>query len=119
MGQRRVDPRFTYIRVVAVVPHVGTGTATDPKKPKYALGARTSANQPITGIIGFAQQISDDGRYAIVEYVARDLASVQQILNDKSIKAFIKGKDKRGDIELELRKFKKDFNLDRFGVVMP
>jgi hypothetical protein len=98
---------------------VGTGTATDPKKPQYVPAARTSANQPLPGIIGFAQQVSDDGRYAIVEYVARDLASAQQILNDKSIKAFIKGKDKRADIELELRKFKNDFNLDRFGVVMP
>jgi hypothetical protein len=118
-AQRKVDPRLTYVRVIAVVPHVGTGSSTDPKRPQYAPAARTSAAQPVPGIIGFTQQISDDGKWALVEYVARDMASLQPILNDKTIKTFVKGKDKKSDIELELKRFKKDFDLDKFGLVMP
>src|SRR5436305_10842945 len=85
-SQRRVDPRLTYFRVITVVPHVGAGTAADPKRPQYAPPARTAANQPIAGIIGFTQQISDDGKWALVEYVAKDMVSLQTILNDKTIK---------------------------------
>ena len=118
-GQRKVDPRYTYVRVIAVVPHVGSGTSSDPKRPAHVPAARTSALQPLPGIIGFTQQISDDGRWALVEYVARDMASVQHILNDKSIKTFVKGKDKRDQIEAELKRFKKDFDFDQFGLVMP
>ena len=40
-------------------------------------------------------------------------------MNDKQIKVFIKGKDKKDDIERELKKFKKNFDLGNFGVVMP
>ena len=35
-AQRRVDPKFTYQRVIAVVPFVGQGTASDPRRPQYA-----------------------------------------------------------------------------------
>ena len=71
------------------------------------------------GIVAFMQQTSDDGKYALVEFVAKDPAALQPILNDKSLKVFIKGKDKKGDIEAELKKYKKDFDLNKFGVVMP
>jgi hypothetical protein len=118
-AQRRVDPKFTYTRVICVVPIVGSGTSADPKRPQYAPLPRTAPNQPLPGIIAYMQQISDDGKYALVEYVAKDQSALQTILNDKSIKVFIKGKDKKGDIETELKKYKKDFDLNQFGLVMP
>ena len=88
-------------------------------REKRAPLARTAPNQPMPGIIGFMQQISDDGNWALVEYVAKDMAALQPILNDKTITTFVKGKDKKGDIEAALKKFKKDFDLEKFGLVMP
>jgi hypothetical protein len=138
-AQRRVDPRNTYYRLICVVPVVGQGTGDDPRRPAYAPTpsemkkvqesldaspeAAGSEGKPVpvsTAIIAFAQQISDDGQYALVEFVAHDRAAFQAILDDKSVKvAFEKGKHKREDIERELKKYKKEFNLDQFGVVMP
>jgi hypothetical protein len=34
-AQHRVDPRYSYHRVIAVVPLVGSGTAQDPIRGKY------------------------------------------------------------------------------------
>ena len=118
-AQRRVDPKNTYSRMICVVPIVGAGTAADPKRPKYAPLPPTSPTQPPAAIIGYTQQVSEDGKFALVEFVARDQSAFQTILNDKTIKVFIKGKDKKGDIEAELKKYKKDFDLTKFGLVMP
>ncbi len=65
----------------------------------------------------YAHQVSDDGRFALVEFVARDRKAFQSILNDKTIKVFEKGKDKKDDIERELKKFRADFDLTKFGAV--
>jgi|ERR1051325_10885583 hypothetical protein len=116
-AQRRVDPKYTYSRVIAIVPIVGTGTTSDPRRPQYAPLPSTAPNQ--AGIIGYMQQISDDGKFALVEFVARDRSAFAAILTDKTIKVFVKGKDKKGDIELELKKYKRDFDLSNFGLVMP
>ena len=76
-----------------------------------------------TGIIGFTYVLSDDGQFALVEFVARDAKAFDNILADVSlnldinVKAFRKGKDKREDIEAEFRKHKKDFSFEHFGVV--
>lgn len=117
-AQRRVDPKMTYQRVICVVPMVGQGTADDPRRPMYAPWP-PAPNPGRTGIIGFGFQVSDDGQYALVEFVARDRAAFSEILNDKQLKAFEKGKDKKDDIEKELKKYKKDFDIEHFGVVMP
>jgi hypothetical protein len=119
IAQRRVDPKNTYVRLICVVPHTGAGTADDPKRPLYAPAPDTAANHALPAIIGYVHQLSDDGKYALVEYVARDMSAFQPILNDKTIKVFVKGRDKKSDIEAELKKYKKDFDLDKFGLVMP
>jgi hypothetical protein len=38
---------------------------------------------------------------------------------DKSVKVFEKGKDKKEDIDKELKKFKEDFDIEKFGAVRP
>jgi len=80
-----------------------------------------------TGIIGFTHVLSDDGQFALVEFVARDAKAFDNVLADinanininVNVKAFRKSKDKREDIEAEFRKHKKDFSFENFGVRVP
>ena len=47
-GQRKVDPKNTYARIICVVPIIGTGTANDPRRPQYAPWPPPSAPQART-----------------------------------------------------------------------
>jgi hypothetical protein len=117
-----VDPRNTYERLIMVVPMVGAGTYADPRRPLYApLPPARGVAPSRSGIIAFCYQISDDGRSALVEFVARDRSGFKQILEDRrsDVKIFEKGKAKRAEIEAEFRKYKKNFDFDRFGVSVP
>jgi hypothetical protein len=118
-GQPRVDPRNMYERVLAIVPIVGTGLAEDIKRPMYAPTLGEMRPNAATGIIGYTYVESDDHRFALVEFVARDHAALLPILNDPFIKAFLKGRDKREDIEKEFKRHKADFSFEHFGVRMP
>jgi hypothetical protein len=121
-SQQRVDPKNRYERVLCVVPMVGAGTPEDPRRPAYAPGPPASGTVPsLDGILAFAYQISDDGKLALVEFVALNPAAFQDLLDDSrpEVKVFRKGKDKREDIEKEFKKHKKDVNLNSFTVVVP
>jgi hypothetical protein len=112
----RVDPRNSYTRVVCVVPLVGSGTSADPKRPQYApWPASTDQN----GIIAFYFEPTDDGKSAVVEFVARNRKAFQPIFDNKSVTVFEKGRAARSDIETALKRVRKDFDLDKFGLVMP
>jgi hypothetical protein len=120
-SRRAVDLRNTYHRLIAVVPLVGSGSRTDPRRPAYvplstAAPAKGAAR---TGIIAWQHQLSDDKKFALVEFVATDRSAFTAILADRSVTAFEKGKARGADIELELKKFKKDFDLSKLGVVVP
>lgn len=115
-AQRRVDPRNTYNRVICVVPFVGAGTPADPKRPEYAPWP---ASQDPNGIIAFFYEPTDDGQFAVVELVARHRAAFQTILSDKTITVFEKGVATRSAIETAIRQHRKDFDMDKFGMVMP
>ena len=73
-----------------------------------------------TGIIAYAHQESDDGKFAIVEFVAADRAAFKEILEDldPNIKTFVKGQANRTDIEAEFKKLKKNFTFDSLRVVV-
>ena len=128
-AQRRVDARHTYERLIAVVPIVGKGTYDDPRRPKFApvVNAATAAQKSATtgasrsGIIGYHAIPSDDGQYALVEFVAVDRAAFAEILAGESLKGkvFEKGKDRREDMEREFVKHKRSFNLEDLGVMVP
>ena len=77
----RVDPRNTYQRVLCVVPMVGAGTPADPRRPKYAPWPPAPATSR-TAIIGFSHQVSDDGKLALVEFVAQDRQAFAAIFAD-------------------------------------
>ena len=116
MAQRAVDPKFTYHRAICVVPLVGSGTAEDPKRPKYAPWPEA---QDPNGVIGFTYLPTDDGASAVVEFVARTRAALEFLFEDQSIKVFELGRASKQDIESAIRQQRKDFDLNRFGLVMP
>ena len=101
------------------MPMIGNGTVTDPRRPLYAPLPGRTATAVQGGILTFSFVPSDDGKYALVEYVGRDSAALAPILNDKSLKVFVKGKDPKADIEKQFKQYKKDFDLEKFGTVLP
>lgn len=112
-SQPRVDPKNLYERLICVVPMVGAGTYTDPRRPLFAP---TQADVTGDGIIQFSFEESDDGKFAIVELVARDRKAFAAILADRrpEIKVFEKGKHSRAEIETELKKYKRNFDTDKW-----
>src|ERR1041385_5541037 len=80
----RVDPRNTYSRVLCVVPMVGKGTTTDPRRPQYAPWP-TVPGDSRTAIIAYSHQVSDDGKFALVEFIARDRKAFNAIFADKTV----------------------------------
>ena len=115
-AQPRVDPRNMFERVIAIVPLIGSGTPEDPKRPMYTPAPSEINPASRTGIIAFTWVPTDDGHRAIVEFVARDRASLRQILNDRGVQSFLKGNGKRADVEAALKVHKKDFDINKFGV---
>ena len=69
--------------------------------------------------MAFMHVMSDDGQFALVEFVAKDRSAFQAILADRNVKSFLKGRDKREDMEAEFLKHKKNFDFAHFGVRMP
>jgi hypothetical protein len=116
-AQQRVDPRYSYHRVIAVVPLTGSGTAEDPIRGKYVPTAQT-AGPPGTGIIAFAVELTDDGKRAIVELVAVQRATLAPVLADRSITVFEKGVVSNAAIEAAIQPVRKDFSLQNFGVLV-
>jgi len=113
-----------YERIMVVVLLVGKGTPDDPKRPMYAPAPRASTTLPgvaavnpaaRTGIIAFTHVLSDDGKFALCEFVARDRSAFNAILADPTAKSFVKGVHSRADAETEFKKYKKDFDIDKFG----
>jgi hypothetical protein len=120
-AQHRVDSRNMYERVLCVVPMIGLGTFDDPKRPMFtpAPSAFRASAITRTGILGFSYEVSDDGLLALVEFVAHDRSAFEQILAAPTVKSFLKGKDKREDVEAEFKKYKKDFDFKHFGTRIP
>jgi hypothetical protein len=109
-AQEQVDSRNLHERIIAVVPVTGAGTYADPKRPLFAPTAEELRKG--SAIVEYNWSPSDDGRYAIVEFVAHDRKALAPILEDaRTVKAFEKGKSKKNDIEKELKIFRKDFSL--------
>jgi hypothetical protein len=108
-----------YERCWAVVPLTGKGTFEDPIRPMYTplpSALKTAPGAPRAGILGFTHVLSDDGKHALVEFIGRDRTAFKAILADPSVTAFVKGRDKREDMEAEFKKHKKDFDFSNFGV---
>jgi hypothetical protein len=124
-AQPRVDAVNMYERCWVAVPIIGSGSLADPKRPMYAPTPtalpylQSSAKNTRSGIIGFTHVLSDDGKYALVEFVAKDRSAFQAILADKTLKPFLKGRDTKEAVEAELKKYKQDFDMTKFAARMP
>lgn len=119
-AQQRVDSRNLNERIMVIVPMVGSGTAADPRRPLFtpnfgAKGVASSLGR--SAILGFSYQVSDDGRFALLELVALERTAFQPLFADtaNNLKIFEKGKHSRAEIETEFRKYKADFDLAKFG----
>ena len=114
-AQRRVDPKNTYSRVITVVPITGTGSAASPRRPEYAPWPGPTSQ---SGIQTFYWVPTDDGKSAVVEFTARDMTAFTQVLADRTIQVFVRGRDGKSTIEAAIQKVKKGFTLDSFGMVL-
>ena len=93
-AQNRVDSRNLHERIIAIVPLTGAGTYADPRRPIFAPSA--AETRIGSGIIEYRWTPSDDAKYAVVEFVARDRKALAPILADApTLKAFEKGESKR------------------------
>ena len=124
LGQRKVDSRNSYERVIAIVPLTGAGTWNDPKRPLHAPPPVTPAQAQAAattraGILAYSWQLADDGKSAVVEFVAQDRKAFTALLADKNIKVFEKKKLSKQQLETEVKKHKKDFDATKLGTVLP
>ncbi len=120
-GQYHVSPRNLYQRVYAVVPMVGDGTYENPRRPMFTANraAARSRGSAEAGTISYSYQVSDNGRLALVEFVARDKEALRQILSSGrgDVKVFHKGTASRPQIEQEFQKHRKAFDWSKFGAL--
>jgi hypothetical protein len=95
---------------------VGTGKLNDPIRPEFVPSVTNASRD---GIISGSMQLTDDKSMAIVHLVAVNRKALDGILNDKraEIRVFEIGKRGKAEIEKELKKYRKDFDLDKFRVV--
>ena len=107
-AQPRVDAFNMHERIIAVVPIIGAGTYEDPHRPLFAPQPATTVN----GLISWSWGPSDDGKFAIVEFVAKEKSALKTIAADaRVVKSFEKGKAKLEEVERELRKYRRDYTL--------
>jgi hypothetical protein len=122
INQRRVDPAAMYHRVYAVVPMTGTGKKDDPFRPMFVLSpsqmtVASATAVKHTGILSYQMHVSDDGKFALVEFVGATRADLQPILASTAAGAtvFERGNATQAQIETEFKKYKKDFTMSLFN----
>lgn len=109
-------------RLICVVPMQGAGTATDPKRPLFMPNFRDPAQRPdprnASSIHSMRYVLSDDGRFAIVEIVAKDRRGLLPVINhgrnDVVVFERQRPENTKAVIETRVRQFKSDFDLDAF-----
>ena len=114
-AQQAVEPSARYYRLICLVHLAGSGKDDDPVRPEYGTSELDAAH----GVVAWKMLLSDDKKMAILHIVATDRKAFAAILADKrgEVKVFEPGKDKKDDIEKELRKVSKDFDLAQLEVV--
>jgi hypothetical protein len=113
---------------------IGKGTEEDPRRPLFAPAdadrATERAVQQVSeetaavsrkGIIAYTFQESEDGKTALVEYVALDRESLAPILDSKraDVQVFVRGQARKAEVEAAFRQYKRNFDTDRFRVNVP
>ena len=114
VSQPRVAAADVHERLLCIVPLVGSGTFNDPRRPLFAPAR---ADRTGSGIIAYRFEESDDGNFALVEFVARERKAFAAIplAGGPNIKVFQKGRHSRADILTEFRKYKRSFDADEWA----
>jgi hypothetical protein len=73
----------------------------------------------LTGVMAFTSIQSDDGKFALIELVARTQTVFAVILADATVKTWLKGRDNRADAEAAFQKLRANFSIDHFGAIVP
>jgi hypothetical protein len=117
-SQPHVDAGLLRDRVLAVVPLVGKGTWDDPKRPMFAPIPSQQAPTDRSGVIAYQHLMSDDGKFALVEFVFASHPALTQVLSAAAaapnVKAFERGKHTQAEIEATFKQYKKSFSFDTF-----
>jgi hypothetical protein len=126
---RRLEPNQAYERILCIVPIIGAGTPADPRRPMFTpadpakekidrIRAEVRPEKADPGILAFTFQESDDGRFAIVEFVARSEEAFRPILASgrADVRVFRRGRTAKAELLTELRRVKRNFDLDNFRV---
>jgi hypothetical protein len=109
---------------------VGAGTWADPKRPMFVPAAglaqewqagavnRTIPFPARRGIIAYQYQISDDGRFALVEFVATSRPAFTEILTSRAagVQLFDRDKDSKASVIAAFKLLRKDFDFDKFSM---
>ena len=85
------------------------GTVKNPKHPLYS---------DLAGLIGFTAEISDDGRYALVEFVAKETKFLTPLANSGQRQARKDSPNKDAVLEV-FKRYKRNFKPERFGLAIP
>jgi len=125
VAQQRVSPNHRHERIRCVVPMVGSGSYDDPRHPAFVSPQADNSAESLNPsdessgkvpLLSYSYQLSDDGQFALVEFVALDKSAFDEIKAEaarQGFKVFEDGKQKKSDILREFRKYKKnyDFNM--------
>jgi hypothetical protein len=125
LAQQRVSPGHLHERIRCVVPVVGSGTYDDPRRPAFvppqsdnsaeSRSPSTESNEKAP-LLSYSYQLSDDGQFALVEFVALDQSAFDEIKAEaarQGFKVFEDGKHRKSEILREFRKYKKDYDADK------
>ena len=101
-GRPAVDPR-THHR------HRAHGRRGHRQEPLYS---------DLDGLTGFTAEISDDGRFALVEFVAKESKFLTPLANSGQRQARKDSPNKDAVLE-DFKRYKRNFKPERFGLAIP
>ena len=116
------DNRQIHERFYVICPLVGAGTLADPKRPQVVPKdvEKLNGKKAPSGIIAWTFQVSDDGKSALVELVARDASAFDEIKrgNPQITQNFSKSTHSKSEVEAAFKAQRKDFDFKKFGAVV-
>lgn len=115
LSQQTVDPRQRFERLFAIVPMTGAGTPADPRRP---MGVPAPSTDGKRSPLSYTFVLSDDGKFALCEFVAKDpkdLAAIKSI-SAPGAQLFERDKAAKGQIETAFKALRKDFDVQHFGL---
>jgi hypothetical protein len=99
---------------------IGSGTATDPKRPMFvpAPGQAVLATAATihTGILAYQMQVSDDGNWALCEFVGATPKDLEVVTTSTAanVKFFVRGQASLADVLADFSQYKKNFTFQSF-----